>query len=66
MMAKRRSWNGIRRAAALALMAAALAGCTPPAAPPAQSASPDEALQGHAQWCGTNPPSGYCSIDDKR
>lgn len=65
-MAKRKDWKGTRRAAALALLAAALAGCTTQPAPPAPSASPDEALQGHAQWCGTNPPSGYCSIDDKR
>ncbi len=62
-------WNdsatkAARYAAGLLLLAAALAGCTQPPPPPGVAA--DEALQGHAQWCGTNPPSGYCSIDDKR
>jgi hypothetical protein len=34
--------------------------------PPAATGEPDPALQGHAQWCNTNPPSGYCAIDDHR
>lgn len=54
-----------RHAAGLLLLAAALAACTPQP-PPAPGVAADEALQGHAQWCGTNPPSGYCTIDDKR
>lgn len=64
-MTNGRSTTSATRTVCLFLLAAALAGCTPPA-PPAQSGTSDEAVQGHAQWCGTNPPSGYCSIDDKR
>lgn len=65
MTTMRNSWTSARRAAAFALLAA-LAGCTPPLAPPERSGTEDEALKSHAQWCGTNPPSGYCTIDDKR
>ena len=66
-MTNGRSTKFTTRAVSLLLLMAALAACTPaPPPPPAQSGAPDEALQGHAQWCGTNPPSGYCSIDDKR
>jgi hypothetical protein len=64
-MTNGRSTKSATRAVCLVLLMAALAGCTP-APPPAQSGTPDEAVQGHAQWCGTNPSSGYCTIDDKR
>jgi len=58
----------LRRGFWLPALAAALAiaACTPSAPPAAPTGSPDEALQGHSAWCGTNPPSGYCLIDDKR
>jgi hypothetical protein len=58
------STKAVWRATALLLLTTALAGCTP--APPAPNVAADEAVQGHTQWCGTNPPSGYCTIDDKR
>jgi hypothetical protein len=48
-------------AATLAL--AACASSEPPAAP---TGAPDPALLGHSDWCNTNPPSGYCGIDDLR
>lgn len=54
-----------RYVAGLLLLAAAVAACTPQPPPPPGVAA-DEAVQGHARWCGTNPPSGYCTIDDKR
>ena len=53
----------------IAVLAAALVlgACVPPRAPPAsETGASDPALQGHAQWCNTSPPSGYCSVDDKR
>ena len=65
MATMRNSWTSAGRAAAFALLAA-LAGCTPPPAPPERSGTGGDALKSHAQWCGTNPPSGYCTIDDKR
>ena len=66
MATMRNSWTGAGRAAAFALLAA-LAGCSPLLpAPPERSGTADDALKSHAQWCGTNPPSGYCTIDDKR
>jgi len=40
--------------AAVALLA--LAGCIAPAGPE------DPRSFGHAVWCGTNPPSGYCIV----
>jgi hypothetical protein len=44
-----------------------LAACVAPSgAPGTDSGGPDPALQGHARWCGTSPPSGYCDIDDHR
>lgn len=30
---------------------------------PADTTAPDPISQGHAVWCGTNPPSGYCIYD---
>jgi hypothetical protein len=59
-----RAKKAARYAAGLLLLTAALAACAQP--PPAPGAAADAAVQGHAQWCGTNPPSGYCSIDDRR
>jgi hypothetical protein len=59
----------MRRALCILLLplTLSLTGCATSFAPPAaQTGAPDEALQGHAAWCGTNPPSGYCGIDDKR
>jgi len=35
------------------------------APPPAERAG-DPLLLGHAAWCGTNPPSGYCPGGYKR
>ena len=35
-----------------------LAGCFAPAGPD------DPRSFGHATWCGTNPPSGYCSVPE--
>ncbi len=61
--------RALRRASCLSLLAAAfaLSACAGPAAePPPASGEPDEVLQGHSQWCGMNPPSGYCDIDDHR
>ena len=44
-----------------------LAACTAPAGTPGpETGASDPVLQGHAQWCNTNPPSGYCDIDDRR
>jgi hypothetical protein len=55
-----------RLAAALAV-ALSLGACVPPRATPAsETGAPDPALQGHAQWCNTSPPSGYCGVDDLR
>ena len=39
---------------------------TPPAAPMKPGEASDPVLQGHSQWCNTNPPSGYCDVDDAR
>jgi hypothetical protein len=47
-------------AVALALAVFSLAGCLT-AAPPE-----DQRSWGHAAWCGTSPPSGYCIVDDHR
>ncbi len=64
-----RAGRTVRRVSRLSLMAAALAlsACTGPAAEqlPATGET-DEVLQGHSQWCGMNPPSGYCDVDDNR
>lgn len=44
-----------------------LAACKMPSgAPGADSGASDPALQDHARWCNTNPPSGYCDVDDHR
>ena len=64
-----------RRAGSVTLFALALAGvlagvaaCTGGQSPPQASAErpSDPVLLGHAQWCGTNPPSGYCPGGHKR
>lgn len=42
----------------LALIVFALAGCLAPAGPE------DPRSWGHAAWCGTSPPSGYCIVSE--
>ena len=49
---------------AAALLLAACAMQT--GAPGADTGASDPALQDHARWCSTNPPSGYCDVDDHR
>ncbi|MGH7005289.1 MAG: hypothetical protein ACREIP_15205 [Alphaproteobacteria bacterium] len=58
-----------RHAAQWALAAAflALTACTGPEGRPAPpDLSGDPVLLGHAVWCGSNPPSGYCPGSYKR
>jgi hypothetical protein len=57
-----RSWTFAALAAALTLGACA----RQPNVPPGQAGEPDPVSLGHSQWCDTNPPSGYCDIDDHR
>jgi hypothetical protein len=63
-MTNGRPMKAAKRATGLLLLTAVLAACAP--SPPAPNVAADEAMQGHTQWCGTNPPSGYCGIDDLR
>ncbi len=56
----------MKRIVALVVVLAALAACTPQrraGITPADAATPDPILQSHSDWCGTNPPSGYCIYD---
>ena len=48
------------------LAGALILGACGPRPPAAEIGTSDPALQGHAQWCNTNPPSGYCGVDDRR
>lgn len=44
---------------ALALISLCLGGCL-------TAAGPDDPLSfGHAAWCGSNPPSGYCIVPER-
>ena len=47
-----------RSLALLALALLALAGCLSPAGPD------DPRSNGHAHWCGSSPPSGYCIVPE--
>lgn len=57
------------RNAAAAAAVAALSACAsypPPDTSAAPPAARDPILLGHAAWCGTNPPSGYCPSSYRR
>jgi hypothetical protein len=60
--------DNCRRTLALAIFAAgmALTSCAMQSEPATYGYQSDPALQSHSQWCATNPPSGYCGIDDHR
>jgi hypothetical protein len=63
---KHRQRSRQRTLAALATVLTLGACASQPNAPTAETGEPDPVSLGHSQWCDTNPPSGYCDIDDHR
>jgi len=55
----------VTRIALLAIALAGIAACTSQPPAPAE-AERDPLTLGNAAWCGSNPPSGYCSMPEKR
>jgi hypothetical protein len=60
-----RSLRGALTLAAVTI-AFAVGACTLEPAPSSYGYQPDPVLLGHAQWCGTNPASGYCDVRVRR